>query len=180
MRAIIRGGHFSACVRCWTRHASPVPFTHIVTEGVAGRGALAAIDPNTTGLFVFGHPTLGDWASIPALAKTPEGGALHSFNHPTPPDPMTAEAFAELHYLELFVRGHIRRYGNGERADGVPIVGLQLDDATLLDSIRPALVAFRSDTMTWDEVPDEYKNADGSPRIDTGDVVDTSEVRWAA
>lgn len=183
MRALLRGAHISGVVRLWSRHATPRAFTHLIVQGPTGRAILGAIDPAAPGLFVVGHPTLGDWSRVPALCKRPDdGGVLHAFAGMTPDDggsPLTVAEFAALDAVELYVAGHLRRYVNGRDRLGVPILGLDLTDATLLDAIDPAVVVWRSDSgEPWALVPVRYKRADGRPRVDPDDVHDTAVVQW--
>jgi len=181
MKAIIRGAHLAGAINCWTRHATPQPFAHLLTAGVGGRGALAALDPAASGLFVFGHPTLGDWSAIPALGKRPDGGVLHAWMGITSDDggaPLTADEFAALDVVELYVRGHVLRFVNGHDRNGVEFVGLELTQATLLDSVQPQFVPWRSDQPG--ALPDEYKADDGSPIVDPALATIVQEVRWPA
>lgn len=190
VRAIIRGGHIDNCVRCWTRHATPRAFTHLIV-GRDGQAVLGAVDPAASGLFVFGHPTLGLWSTVPAPAKREDGGVLHSFagvtpDMPTDPedivDPLTGETttaaqqFAARASVELYVAGHVTRFVNGTASDGTRYCGMALTDATFLDSIKPALVEWRSDVTPWGEAPSKFKRADGSPRVDPDDVQQTAVV----
>lgn len=177
MKAIIKGAHFLQCVRCYTRHATPVAFTHILCVGVGGQGALTAIDPAATGLFVFWHPTLGDWSTVPALGKTAGGAPIHVFGGVTPADggsPLTADEFSSLRRVELYVRGHVRRHTEDAfDANGVRFVGLTVDDSTILDSVLPQFVPWRSD-VDGPTLPLEYTDGNGNPIVDPDEMHDTA------
>jgi hypothetical protein len=180
IKAILRGGHIDNCVRLWTRHATPVAITHMIV-GRDGKAFLNAVDPGATGLFVFHHPTLGDWSAVPAKAKREDGGVLHVYAGVTPDDggePLSEEEFAGLASVELYVRGHVEKFINGVARDGTRYCGLVLTDATFLDAIKPSVVEWRSDVTPWVEAPDKFKRADGSPRVDPDDVQQTAVVQW--
>lgn len=181
IKAIIKGCKIDNCVRCWTRHATPRAFTHMIVSGPSGRAALNHIDVEAEGLFVFRHPDLGDWATVPALGKREaDGGVLHAFAGVTPDDggeQLDAEEFAGLDAVELYVAGHVERFINGTRRDGQPFVGLSLTDATLLDSIVSGAVVYRSDQDAWALVDAAYKSDSGGPRVEPDDVQETA-VAW--
>jgi hypothetical protein len=183
VKALIRGGHLSCAVNLWTRHATPQPFAHLLLQGVSGRGVLAAIDPAASGLFVFGHPTLGNWSALPggANSKLPSGGPLHVYAGVTPNDggvPLSAADFAALDVIELYVRGHVKRYINGETHSGKRYLGLQLDNATLIDALDASFVVWRTGE-DWDLVDADYKDNNGSPIVDITSAIETSIIVYA-
>ena len=194
IKAICKGFHIDQPVRCWSRHAVPIAFTHLCVSGPTGRAILAGLVEDASGLFIFGHPTLGLWsAGRMAKFKRPDGGVLHQFagmtpSIPTDPedivDPETGETttviqqFAAKSAVEMYVLGHILRWTNCTAGDDTLYVGLGMTDASLLDAIKPSAIVFRSDTMAWADVPGRYKRSDGSPRVDVDDLHDTPEVRW--
>jgi len=155
----------------------------MVLSGPSGRAAYAHIDEQASGLFVFHHPTLGDWSAVPAQFKRADGGVSHAFAGVTPDDGGTqdeagdhytaAEKFAGRGVVELFVLGHVTAFANGRRSDGKPFAAMKLGDATLLDSITAAAVPYRSDTGTWAQVDDKYKTDSGGPRVDPDAVTET-------
>ena len=183
MRALLRGAHIHGAVRLWSRHATPRAFSHLIVTGASGKALLNGIDPAATGLFVFRHPTLGDWSAVPSQFKAPDGSVLHQFAGVTPLDggePLTAAEFTALETVELYVLGHVRRYVNGHARGGALILGLDLTASTLLDAIVPTAVVWRSDgTTPWADVDERYKRLDGGPRVDPDDVRDTGIVSWS-
>ena len=187
IKAIIKRGHIDYAVTIWTRQATPQPFTHLILNGMRGRQFVAHVNPDATGLFVFGHPTLGVWDDLPAVAKNPEGGPMHVYSGHTQTeyvdehgDPITLEAWEALPIVEIYLQGQIVRLGNGRRRDGVPFCGIAVrdGDTDLLDAID-AGVAWRSDSGDpWSGVSDLYKLASGQPRINPDSLTDLPEVRW--
>ena len=179
MQAIVKGAGIENAVRLLSRHATPRAFTHVCLSGVAGRGFLAAVDPAAVGLFVFSHPTLGDWGAVPAQFKRLDGGVGHAFAGITPDmpgPPLSAADFAGLTAVELYVLGHLRRWCNGRTRAGAEFLALVTDHPALVDAVKPALVAWRSDTATWDAAPAEYKRASGAPLVDPTTVRETTLV----
>lgn len=183
MRALLRGAHLHGAVRLWSRRATPRAFSHLIVTGASGRALLNGIDPSAPGLFMFHHPTLGDWSEVPSQFKAPDGSVLHQFAGVTPLDggePLTAAEFAALETVELYALGHVRRYVNGRARGGALILGLDLTTSTLLDAIVPSAVVWRSDdSVSWADVDERYKRVDGRPRVDPDDVRDTALVSWS-
>ena len=173
MKAILKACHIENCVRVWSRHTTPRAFTHICLSGPTVKATYNAINPAATGLFVFNHPTLGDWSAVPSNFKTPDGTPLHQFAglSTISEDPSWTD---EYPVIEIFVLGHIKKFVNGIRRNGKPFCGIQIDDTALLDSIKPAAVPYRSDTMQWGDVDDSYKLPNGKPRADPDDVQETA------
>ena len=182
IKAICKGFRIDAAVRLWSRHATPIAFTHLCVSGPTGRAILTGLDPAATGLFVFGHPTLGDWSKVPALYKRPDGGVLHVFAGVTPDDggaPLTADEFAAKNAVELYVRGHLLRHTSRSAGDDSLYVAMGLTSAALLNAIKPTAIIYRSDTMQWADVPAAYKRPNGTPRVDPDDLRDTALVSWS-
>ena len=194
IKAIVKGFRIDAAVPHWSRHATPVAFTHLCVSGPTGRAILTGLDPAAVGLFVFGHPTLGQWTAVPAFYKRPDGGPLHVFAGVTPDmpadpapivDPETgqtvtvAQQFAAKNAVELYVRGHLVRHTSRSAGDDSLYVAMGLTNATLLNAIKPAAIVYRSDTMLWADVPARYKKANGAPRVDPDDAHDTALVSWS-
>jgi hypothetical protein len=182
VKAILHHCHIEMGVRCWTRHATPKPFTHLCLSGVSGRQFYTHVDPGATGLFVFGAPgDLGDWSQVPALGKTPEGAPLHGYAGLTRTEQMDVEAFAASNVIEMYLQGHITKRVNGTRRDKQPFCGIAVrdEDGALLDALAAGVV-WRSDTGgPWSAVDDLYKNDDGTPRVDLDEIEELPKVRPA-
>lgn len=178
---IIRGAHVEACANIYTRHATPRPIAHLLLSGANGRAMLRAFDPDAAGLFVFGHPTLGDWSSIPRLYKAPGGSPLHAFAGVTP-DPATAQDmdFDGRGTIEVLVRGHVVRYANGvTRRPRAPFMALKLTGSTLLAAIKPSVIVWQTGDE-WSDVPARYKGRGGvGLRIDVEQGAAPPPVRYA-
>jgi len=181
VKAILHGFRIDSAVRLLSRHDTPIAFTHICVSGPTGRAILNAVDPAASGLFIFHHPTLGDWSSVPALFKQPDGSVLHQFAGRTPLDggePQTAEEFAQRDEVELYVLGWLERYACRTAGDDTLYVAMDLTQPTLLDAIKPSAVVWRSDEAPWSSVDAKYKRPDGSPRVDPATVQATPLVQW--
>jgi len=176
MKLLIKGGHIENAVNLWSRHATPKRFVHLLLRGVSGRGVLNNVDPAATGLFIFGHPTLGNWTSVPSQFKLVGGTVGHAYSGITPdvpPAPMSAEDFSALNIVELYVLGHIRAFINGQDASGGDFCGVAWS-GTSGESFRNALLPAARVWQTgddWGAVDSKYKHADGSPRIDPDAVL---------
>jgi hypothetical protein len=205
--AVLRGGQLSA-TPMWSRHATPRKFTHVIANGVKGAGIYRAIDEAATGVYVLGHPTLGQ---PPPMTLHPDGVSLmHVYNWIQVPLSMTqaeiealtpeelsalgrpvisAEQFAISQNVELFVGGWITKLLNGETiryddGDGQIIrrkfCALELDDATFLDAISPQFIDWRSDTQAPSEIPDWYRSSPGGPlRYRQSDMIETVVFTWS-
>jgi len=199
MRALLRGAHVHGAVRLWSRHVTPRAFTHLVVTGADGRALLNGIVPTASGLFVFGHPTLGLWSKLEDEYKRPDGGPLHQFAGVTPDKPAdpcdtkedlgvgdvrlvlattAAEKFAGQATVELYLPGHIERVANGVARGGTPLVALEAD-AELLAALLPGAVAWREDTTLASAAPSGCKGADGKLRVDPAVARTTATVSWA-
>ncbi len=179
IKAIIKRGTIDHAVTCWTRHATPRAFSHLILSSVSGRQFAAHIDHTATGLFAFGHPSsYGDWDALTDLAKTPTGTPLHTFAGQTDTEQLALAEWEALPAVEFYLQGRIVKLGNGTRSDGKPFCGIVVRevDGALLDALADGL-AWRSDTGgPWSGVGDLYKLSDGSPRIDTDTLVDLPEI----
>lgn len=176
-KVLLKGGHLDNAVNVWTRHASPVALCHVIVSGASGRQFLNHVDETAAGLFVVGHPTLGDWSAVPALAKTVEGHTLHRYmGHPeTPIDPLSSEEFAALNILEIWFRGHMTKYANGWKRNGGEFCGFAWSANTLRDALLPTAIAWETGD-DWGPVSDQYKNDDGSPRVDPDEGIVLVEI----
>lgn len=171
MKAIIKRCEVENCVRQLSRHATPQRFTHLCLTGLTGRQFYEHVDTGVAGVFVFG---LEDWATVPALAKGVEGDPMHRFAGRTSTEQVSAEDFARQDKVDLYISGWVMKFVNFRRRDGVPCIGLKLDDSTFLDAITPAGVVYRSDEDDWANVPDLYKLDDGTALADPDDVKETT------
>ena len=175
MKALIRGAYVDHAINLWTRHATPRAVCHLILGPVSGRGFLDAVDPAAAGLFIFGHSTLGDWSSIPALYKSTAGGPLHEYAGVTPDDggtPLSAEDFAAQSTVELLVLGHVKRYANGStQRPRRKFLALEITSGEFMAAIDPNFIVWQTGE-DWGAVSDDYKNKSGGPLIDTDDVQD--------
>jgi hypothetical protein len=169
MKAIIAGGHIENMIQIYANNPAQTPFVHMIVSGPSGRAIARAVDPEASGLFIFGHPTLGDWSAVPANFKNASGGPLHFFVGSTPASPAhdpeeDEEAFFECNVHELYVLGEVSKYVNGTARDGSKFIGIKISDSSFVDAILPAKVAYRDDTMQWSEVDPKYRRL--VPQVD--------------
>lgn len=168
MKAIIKGVHLIGAFNIYSRHTTPIAFCHIAVDTVDGVG-YSAINEAASGIFVVGHPTLGLWSTVGANFKNTEGGPIHMISGITP-DPIPEgepvdQPFTSRAVVEIFALGHMRKYVNGTARDKSRYLGMQITDATLIDSIKPAAIVWQTGDA-WSAVDQKYKRHDGSPLVD--------------
>jgi hypothetical protein len=179
-KLLLKRGRVENILVVWSRHATPRPLCHMRLQGVSGRAVLNHVDPAAPGLFIPGHPTLGDASAIPALYVRPDGGPLHVYmGSPDQwPAQLTADEFAGLDIIDIWFRGQLRRFASGARSDGVPFFGVQWQDSegdAFRDALLPAARVWETGE-SWAAVSDLYKWPDGSPRIDPDEGIHCVEV----
>lgn len=168
MKAIVDNVHISNAVNSWTTDGATA-FCHVIAER-NGAGLIGALRSSSTGLFIFRHPVLGDWTSMPSVYKSPiDNGPLHRYSGTTPDDPddqIYKDGWAgDLDTVECYMLGHIIRHANGLTSNDRPFVMIEFDDGIILDSYKPGSIVWET-SQNWSSVNARYKNHRGDPRAD--------------
>jgi len=166
-KAIVRGAHLVFAANMLSKHATPRKFCHLYFAGPTARQAYNAIDPAATGLWVAHHPTLG--GALPAQYLASDGGCGHSILGVTdrfPAQDGDQPTWDSRPTIEVYVAGHVKGWVSADDRNGNPFFALALTDTTLLDSIKPGVIEYRSDTDQWSAVDAAYKADDGTPLVD--------------
>jgi hypothetical protein len=175
VKAIIKASWIENAVTVMTRHASPIPLSHVRLSGPTGRQVVKHLVGVPPACFLEGRD---NWEDVPDLAKTPEGEPLHRYagsqQYPVLWPELTWQERAAMAESrgpwDLWVNARGWAHVNGLTRSGSPCVGIAVE-AAWLDVLSAAAVAYRDDQMSWSEVSDEYKLPGGGSRLDVDNAV---------